>query len=57
LQIGLGVDAMLTENIMARFEGTYTHYEPHVTTVAGTPVVQSTPSMIAIKAGLAFKFD
>jgi opacity protein-like surface antigen len=52
-QIGLGVDAMLTENIMARFEGTYTHYESH-TAANGTI---STPSMIAIKAGLAFKFD
>jgi opacity protein-like surface antigen len=52
-QFGLGVDAMLTENIMARFEGTYTHYESHT---ASNGIV-STPSMIAIKAGLAFKFD
>jgi opacity protein-like surface antigen len=52
-QIGLGVDAMLTENIMARFEGTYTHYESHT---ASNGII-STPSMIAIKAGLAFKFD
>jgi opacity protein-like surface antigen len=52
-QFGLGVDAMLTENIMARFEGTYTHYESHT---ASNGIV-STPSMIAIKAGLAFRLD
>ncbi len=57
LQIGLGVDAMLTSNIMARLEATYTHYDSHVTTIGGTPAVQSTPSMIAIKGGVGFRFD
>jgi outer membrane immunogenic protein len=57
LQFGLGVDAMLTQNIMARFEGTYTHYDAHVTTAFGGSSVSSDPSMIAIKGGLAFRFD
>ena len=52
-QIGLGIDAMLTQNIMARFEGTYTHYESHTASNG----ITSTPSMIAVKAGLAFRFD
>jgi opacity protein-like surface antigen len=54
IQFGLGVDAMLTQNIMARFEGTYTHYEDGHTSSNG---ISSTPSMIAIKGGLAFRFD
>jgi outer membrane immunogenic protein len=57
LQFGLGVDAMLTSNIMARFEATYTHYDSNIISQNGSPYWQSTPSMIAIKGGLGFKFD
>ena len=54
VQFGIGVDAMLTQNIMGRLEATYTHYDSHTTTPMG---VVSTPSMIAVKAGLGFRFD
>lgn len=52
-QFGLGVDAMLTQNIMGRLEATYTHYEGHTASNG----ISSTPSMIAVKAGLGFRFD
>jgi opacity protein-like surface antigen len=57
LQIALGVDAMLTQNIMGRLEASYTHYDSHITTISGTPAVQSTPSMIAVKGGIGFRFN
>jgi opacity protein-like surface antigen len=57
LEFGVGVDAMLTSNIMGRLEATYTKYDPAVITQGGVPVWQSTPSMIAIKGGVGWRFD
>ena len=53
-QLGLGVDMMVTQNIMARLNATWTHYG--VNTVPGPAGRTSEPSNAVIRAGLAWKF-
>lgn len=56
IQLGLGVDAMVTENIMARLMMTWAHYGVHNITNGAAVVATSEPSMIDVRAGVAFKF-
>lgn len=56
VQLGIGVDAMLTANVMGRIEATYAHYGSNVEANSAGPNTTSTPSMIAVKAGLGFRF-
>lgn len=51
-QLGLGVDMMVTENIMARLNATWTHYGVNQVPGGGT----SEPSNSVVRAGLAWKF-
>lgn len=51
-QLGLGVDMMVTENIMARLNATWTHYGVNNVPGGGT----SEPSKSVVRAGLAWKF-
>lgn len=53
-QLGLGVDMMVTQNIMARLNATWTHYG--VNDVPGPTGGTSEPSNAVIRAGLAWKF-
>ena len=53
-QLGLGVDMMVTQNIMARLNATWTHYG--VNTVPGPTGGTSEPSSSVVRAGLAWKF-
>jgi opacity protein-like surface antigen len=53
IQLGLGVDMMVTQNIMARLNATWTHFG--VNDVPGT-TGKSEPSMSVVRAGLAWKF-
>ncbi|MET3927543.1 outer membrane beta-barrel protein [Devosia sp. 2618] len=52
IQLGLGVDMMVTENIMARLNATWTHYGVNDVINGGT----SEPSNAVVRAGLAWKF-
>ena len=51
-QLGLGVDMMVTQNIMARLNATWTHYGVNDVPGGGT----SEPSNSVVRAGLAWKF-
>ena len=51
-QLGLGVDMMVTQNIMARLNATWTHYGVNQVPGGGT----SEPSNSVVRAGLAWKF-
>ena len=51
-QLGLGVDMMVTQNIMARLNATWTHYGVNNVPGGGT----SEPSNQVVRAGLAWKF-
>ena len=51
-QLGLGVDMMVTQNIMARLNATWTHYGVNSVPGGGT----SEPSNQVVRAGLAWKF-
>lgn len=51
-QLGLGVDMMVTENLMARLNATWTHYGVNNVPGGGT----SEPSSSVVRAGLAWKF-
>ena len=51
-QLGLGVDMMVTANIMARLNATWTHYGVNNVPGGGT----SEPSNQVVRAGLAWKF-
>lgn len=51
-QLGLGVDMMVTENLMARLNATWTHYGVNDVPGGGT----SEPSNSVVRAGLAWKF-
>jgi outer membrane immunogenic protein len=55
MQYGIGVDVMLTGNIMGRLDATYSHYGSHDISTGGTTVT-STPSIIAVKAGIGLRF-
>ncbi len=52
VQLGLGVDMMVTQNIMARLGTTWTHYGVNDVPGGGT----SEPSNAVIRAGLGWKF-
>ncbi|MBE0581069.1 outer membrane beta-barrel protein [Devosia sp.] len=51
-QLGLGVDMMITQNLMARLNATWTHYGVNNVPGGGT----SEPSNQVVRAGLAWKF-
>lgn len=51
-QLGLGVDMMVTENLMARLNATWTHYGVNSVPGGGS----SEPSNQVVRAGLAWKF-
>jgi outer membrane immunogenic protein len=51
-QLGLGVDMMITQNLMARLNATWTHYGVNSVPGGGT----SEPSNQVVRAGLAWKF-
>ncbi|MBU1174201.1 MAG: porin family protein [Alphaproteobacteria bacterium] len=55
LQLGLGVDAMVTDTIMARLQMTWAHYGEHAVS-SGGGAATSEPSMIDIRTGVAWKF-
>jgi len=53
-QLGLGVDMLVTDNLMARLQATWTHYGVNTVPVPGGGT--SEPSDAVIRAGLAWKF-
>ncbi|MHA6689720.1 outer membrane protein [Devosia sp. A449] len=55
-QLGLGVDMMVTENLMARLNATWTHYGVNDVTSGGVKAGTSEPSGSVVRAGLAWKF-
>ena len=55
-QLGLGVDMMVTQNIMARLNATWTHYGVNTVTQNGAAIGTSEPSDVVVRAGLAYKF-
>ena len=54
IQLGLGVDMLVTENIMARLNATWAHYGVHTVPVPGGGT--SEPSSVTVRAGLGWKF-
>lgn len=52
IQLGVGVDMMITQNVMARLNATWTHYGVNDVPGGGT----SEPSNAVIRTGLAWKF-
>lgn len=54
VQLGLGVDMMVTQNIMARLNATWTHYGVNTVPVPGGGT--SEPSDVVVRAGLGWKF-
>ena len=55
-QLGLGADMMVTDNIMARLQATWTHFGVNNVTSGGAVVGTSEPSDVVVRAGLAWKF-
>jgi len=55
-QFGLGVDMLVTDNLMARLEATYTHYGVHTITLNGVADGTSEPSDVVVRTGLGWKF-
>lgn len=53
-QLGLGVDMLITQNIMARLNATWTHYGVNNVPVAGGGT--SEPSDVVVRVGLGWKF-
>lgn len=53
-QLGLGVDMLITQNIMARLNATWTHYG--VNTVPAPGGGTSEPSDVVVRVGLGWKF-
>lgn len=53
-QLGLGVDMLVTQNVMARLNATWTHYGVNTVPVPGGGT--SEPSDVVVRAGLAWKF-
>jgi opacity protein-like surface antigen len=55
-QLGIGTDIMLTQNVMARLNATWTHYGVNSWTRGGAAYGSSEPSDVVVRAGLAWKF-
>jgi outer membrane immunogenic protein len=55
-QLGIGVDMMVTQNIMARLNATWTHYGVNTVNSGGVATGSSEPSNSVVRAGLAWKF-
>jgi outer membrane immunogenic protein len=53
-QFGLGVDMLITQNVMARLNATWTHYGVNNVPVAGGGT--SEPSDVVVRVGLGWKF-
>jgi outer membrane immunogenic protein len=53
-QFGLGVDMLITQNLMARLNATWTHYGVNNVPVAGGGT--SEPSDVVVRVGLGWKF-
>lgn len=53
-QFGLGVDMLITQNVMARLNATWTHYGVNTVPVAGGGT--SEPSDVVVRVGLGWKF-
>lgn len=56
VQLGIGVDAKVTDHIMARLLATYTHYGTHTITNGGVADGSSEPSVVNIRVGAAWAF-
>ncbi len=54
--LGLGADMMVTDNIMARLQATWTHFGVNSWTSGGTAFGSSEPSDVVVRAGLGWKF-
>ncbi len=55
-QLGLGADMMITDNIMARLQATWTHFGVNSWTRGGAAFGSSEPSDVVVRAGLGWKF-
>lgn len=55
-QLGVGVDAMINEHVMARMLATWTHFGVHDITNGGITVATSEPSRVNARIGVAWKF-
>lgn len=55
-QLGVGADVMLTDNVMARLNATWTHYGVNNWTRSGAAYGSSEPSDVVVRLGLAWKF-
>ncbi|MEO5807399.1 outer membrane beta-barrel protein [Devosia sp.] len=56
IQLGVGVDAKVTDHIMARLLATWTHYGTHTITKGGVADGTSEPSVVNIRVGLGWTF-
>lgn len=56
IQLGLGVDMLVTDNIMARLHATWTYYGVNNWTRGGAAYGSSEPSDVVVRAGLGWKF-
>lgn len=54
VQLGLGVDMLVTENVMARLNATWSPWGTHTVPVPGGGT--SEPSAVTVRAGLGWKF-
>ncbi len=54
-QLGVGADILVTENIMARLNATWTHYGVNNWTSGGGAYGTSEPSNVVVRAGLGWK--
>lgn len=54
IQLGVGVDMLVTENVMARLNATWAHYGVHTVPVPGGGT--SEPSAVTVRVGLGWKF-
>ncbi|MFD2647988.1 outer membrane protein [Devosia albogilva] len=56
-QLGVGADMMVTDNIMARLQATWTHFGVNNLPSGGNPAFgTSEPSDLVVRAGLGWKF-
>lgn len=55
-QLGVGVDMLVTQNVMARLHATWTHYGVNTWTRGGAAYGTSEPSDVVVRAGLGWKF-
>ena len=56
IQLGFGVDAKLSDHLMARLLATWSHYGVHTIYDGGTAIATSEPSMVNARLGLAWSF-